>query len=322
MRKKISKTKTPAIDQDSFLVGLMNKHNISYNQALRMSIEMDAEKGIADNSKWKLLQALEDEEMENMLDKDQISPEKIVEYTTTEGEIFNVLKLKKEMHRSTMLSSLLGLPIPTNLDACNVSDVTSQHPEILRLKKEIADRDKKLENQDKELENRDKQIVKEKLEKQKCKDIIAEQAYAAIKNNRLKAKNGSGSKPTQILWLMVDVYKKAVLESVDKERIYKDVFWGLKRFKKFELEMRKQFGKCFFPSKGSMEGYIRIAETELHHETNNEKYKPTDGRPTNKFKNYIPKYPEDIKPEPPKPSEPPNSKMDLDAMDEEILKDD
>ena len=48
-----------------------------------------------------------------------------------------------------------------------------------------------------------------------------------------------------------------------------------------------------------MEGYIRIAETELYHETKNEEFKPTDGRPTNEFKNYIPKYPEDIKPEPP-----------------------
>ena len=80
--RKKNKTKlpeTPSIDEDSFIVELMRKHDISYNQALRMSIEIDAEKGIADNSKWKLLQALEDEEMGDMMDKDQISPENIVE---------------------------------------------------------------------------------------------------------------------------------------------------------------------------------------------------------------------------------------------------
>ena len=70
----------------------------------------------------------------------------------------------------------------------------------------------------------------------------------------------------------------------------------------------------------------RIAETQLYHKTKNEEFNITDsGRPTNEFKNYIPKYPEDIKSEPPKtpkPSEPPKPKIDLDAMDEEFLKDD
>ena len=98
---------------------------------------------------------------------------------------------------------------------------------------------------------------------------------------------------------MVAEYKKAVMESVDKKRIYKEVFWNLKRFKKFRLEMYKEFDKSMFPKERSMAGYIRIAETELYHETKNEEFKLTDGRPTNAFKDYIPKYSEDIKPEPP-----------------------
>ena len=98
---------------------------------------------------------------------------------------------------------------------------------------------------------------------------------------------------------MVVEYKNAVLESNDKKRIYKKVFWNLKRFKKFRLEMHKEFNKSMFPKERSMADYIRVAETELYHETKNEDFKPTDGRPTNDFKNYIPKYLEDIKPEPP-----------------------
>ena len=98
---------------------------------------------------------------------------------------------------------------------------------------------------------------------------------------------------------MVSEYKNAVMESVDKKRIHKDVFWDLKRFKKFRLEMYKKFNKSMFPKERSMTDYIRIAEAELYHETKNEDFKPTDGRPTNEFKNYIPKYPEDIPPEPP-----------------------
>ena len=98
---------------------------------------------------------------------------------------------------------------------------------------------------------------------------------------------------------MVKECKKAVMESVDKKRIHKDVFWKLKRFKEFRLEMYKEFDKSMFPKERSMADYIRIAETELYHETNNEEFKLTDGRPTNEFKDYIPKYPEDTKPEPP-----------------------
>ena len=58
-------------------------------------------------------------------DKDQISPENIVEYTNTNGETFDVEKIRKEMNRSSLLSSIIGLPIPVDLDACSVSDVTS-----------------------------------------------------------------------------------------------------------------------------------------------------------------------------------------------------
>ena len=77
-----------------------------------------------------------------------------------------------------------------------------------------------------------------------------------------------------------------------------------------------------FPKERSMEGWIRIAETGLYYETKNVEFKLTDGRFKNEFKNYIPKYPDDIPPEPPKPSEPPKPKIDLHAMDEEFLKDD
>ena len=59
-RKKISKPpaknqETPSIDEDAFLVGLMKKHDISYDQALKMAIQMDAEKDILNVSRINLL---------------------------------------------------------------------------------------------------------------------------------------------------------------------------------------------------------------------------------------------------------------------------
>ena len=59
-RKKISKPpakdqETPSIDEDSFLVGLMKKHDISYDQALKMAIQMDVEKDILNVSRINLL---------------------------------------------------------------------------------------------------------------------------------------------------------------------------------------------------------------------------------------------------------------------------
>jgi hypothetical protein len=60
-RKKISTTppkkdkETPAKEENSFLVGLMKKHDISYDQALKMAIQMDAEKDIFNVSKINLL---------------------------------------------------------------------------------------------------------------------------------------------------------------------------------------------------------------------------------------------------------------------------
>ena len=69
---------------------------------------------------------------------DQISPENVVEYTNINGETFDTEKIRKEMSRSPLLSSIIGLPIPVNLDSCRVSDVTSQHPDVLRMKKELG----------------------------------------------------------------------------------------------------------------------------------------------------------------------------------------
>ena len=60
-RKKISTTppkkdkETPAKEENSFLVGLMKKHDISYDQALKMAIQMDAEKDILNVSRINLL---------------------------------------------------------------------------------------------------------------------------------------------------------------------------------------------------------------------------------------------------------------------------
>ena len=60
-RKKISTTPptkdkdNPAKEENSFLVGLMKKHDISYDQALKMAIQMDAEKDIFNVSKINLL---------------------------------------------------------------------------------------------------------------------------------------------------------------------------------------------------------------------------------------------------------------------------
>ena len=64
-RKKISTTPpkkdkdTPAKEENSFLVGLMKKHDISYDQALKMAIQMDAEKDIFNVSKINLLLQLQ-----------------------------------------------------------------------------------------------------------------------------------------------------------------------------------------------------------------------------------------------------------------------
>ena len=145
----------------------------------------------------------------------------------------------------------------------------------------------------------EKELLKEKLEKQTYKDILAEKEYQAFQKERSKAQNGFGSSTTQILWLMVTEYKDAVLKSFDKRRIHKDVFLDLKRFDKFRRKMYKKFDKSMFPKERSIADYIRIAEAELYHETKNEEFKLTDGRPANEFKDYIPKYSEDTKPEPP-----------------------
>ena len=114
------------------------------------------------------------EPKESLPIEDQISPENVVEYTNINGETFDTEKIRKEMSRSPLLSSIIVLPIPVNLDSCKVSDVTSQHPELLRLKKELE---------------------KEKLEKQTYKDALAEKEYQAFQEYRRKAQNGSGSSP-------------------------------------------------------------------------------------------------------------------------------
>ena len=138
-RKKISTTppkkdkETPAKEENSFLVGLMKKHDISYDQALKMSIQMDAEKDIFNVSKMNFLHQLNDsenlgthqlsegvdmtgKELRVFPDKDQISPENVVEYTN--GETFDVDKIRKEMSRSSLLSSMIGLPLSGDLDSC------------------------------------------------------------------------------------------------------------------------------------------------------------------------------------------------------------
>ena len=130
-RKKISTTppkkdkETPAKEENSFLVGLMKKHDISYDQALKMAIQMDAEKDIFNVSKMNSLHQLTDsenigthqlsegvdttgKELRVFPDKDQISPENVVEYTNTNGETFDVDKIRKEMSRSSLLSSMIG----------------------------------------------------------------------------------------------------------------------------------------------------------------------------------------------------------------------
>ena len=67
-RKKIStkppakEKETSAKEEDSFLVGLMKKHDISCVQALKMSIQMDAKKDIFNVSKMNLLHQLTDSE--------------------------------------------------------------------------------------------------------------------------------------------------------------------------------------------------------------------------------------------------------------------
>ena len=75
-RKKISTTppkkdkETPAKEENSFLVGLMKKHDISYDQALKMAIQMDAEKDIFDVAKINLLlqlKGLDDLSLFNMI---------------------------------------------------------------------------------------------------------------------------------------------------------------------------------------------------------------------------------------------------------------
>ena len=180
-RKKTSTTPptkdkdTPAKEENSFLVGLMKKHDISYDQALKMSIQMDAEKDIFNVSKMNLLHQLNDsenlgthqlsegvdmtgKELRVYSEKDQISPENVVEYTNINGETFDVEKIREEMSRSSLLSSMTGLPLSGDLDSCRVSDVTSQHPDVLRMKKELE----KEKKEKAELKKTIADVVKEK----------------------------------------------------------------------------------------------------------------------------------------------------------------
>jgi len=180
-RKKTSTTPptkdkdTPAKEENSFLVGLMKKHDISYDQALKMSIQMDAEKDIFNVSKMNLLHQLNDsenlgthqlsegvdmtgKELRVYSEKDQISPENVVEYTNINGETFDVEKIREEMSRSSLLSSMIGLPLSGDLDSCRVSDVTSQHPDVLRMKKELE----KEKKEKAELKKTIADVVKEK----------------------------------------------------------------------------------------------------------------------------------------------------------------
>ena len=48
--------------------------------------------------------------------------------------------------------------------------------------------------------------------------------------------------------------------------MFKEVFFGLKRFKKFKQEIYNEFGKSMFPKERSLTDYIRVAETELYYE--------------------------------------------------------
>ena len=75
-RKKINtkppakNKETPAKEENSFLVGLMKKHGISYDQALKMAIQMNTEKDIFDVSKINLLlqlKGLDDLSLFNMI---------------------------------------------------------------------------------------------------------------------------------------------------------------------------------------------------------------------------------------------------------------
>ena len=180
-RKKTSTTPptkdkdTPAKEENSFLVGLMKKHDISYDQALKMSIQMDTEKDIFNVSKMNLLHQLNDsenlgthqlsegvdmtgKELRVYSEKDQISPENVVEYTNINGETFDVEKIMEEMSRSSLLSSMIGLPLSGDLDSCRVSDVTSQHPDVLRMKKELE----KEKKEKAELKKTIADVVKEK----------------------------------------------------------------------------------------------------------------------------------------------------------------
>ena len=153
----------------------MKKHDISYEQALKMSIQMDAKKDIFNVSKMNLLHQLNDsenlgthqlsegvdmtgKELRVYSEKDQISPENVVEYTNINGETFDVEKIREEMSRSSLLSSMIGLPLSGDLDSCRVSDVTSQHPDVLRMKKELE----KEKKEKAELKKTIADVVKEK----------------------------------------------------------------------------------------------------------------------------------------------------------------
>jgi len=278
--------KTPSIDQDALLARLMRKHDISYNQALRMSIEIDAEKGIADNSKWKLLKALEDEEMGNMLDKDQISPENIVEYTTTEGEIFNILKLRKEMHRSTVLSSLIGLPIPANLDACNVSDVTSQHPEVISMKKKLEEAEKEKAELKKEKDNLQETLVR----------VVSIQSDSPPKK---KKPPEIQTKKNQVLNKLQKHYELTLLNN-GKQRIGLKVFYKTKEVQDILKWGKKKLGVTVAGK--TIADRMRTVNKDFG--VNAKRGRPPTSVPKQKNK------------------EPITKKLDLDKYDEEFLADD
>jgi len=235
---------------------------------------------------------IEDKGLIKFPDKDQISPENIVEYTTTGGEIFNILKLRKEMHRSSVLSSLIGLPIPANLDACGASDVTNQHPDVLSLKKKLEEAEKRESKLKKEKDNIQETLVR----------VVSIQNHSSSKR---KKPTTPDTKKTLILNKIKTQYSLTFLNN-GKQKISEKVYYKTKELQDILKWGQKTHG---VPLRGKKRVSFRsiagrMRKVHKHFKVNKR------GRPP---KTSVLK---------PKTEEPITKKMDLHKYDEEFLADD
>ena len=141
--------------------------------------------------------------------KDQISPENIVEYTNTKGETFDVDKIKKEVDRpNSPMGWLLELPL---------SDVTSQHPDVIKIVKEKDEELNTAYNLIEDLKDKNAKIEKDK---ERVEQTLIQ---VTIEKNQPTP----DTKKTQVLDKVQDHYRDC-LNNNGKVRIRLSIFYKSK----------------------------------------------------------------------------------------------